>query len=205
MESGLVEDLLYFWNPLLFFSAILLDLLNRVFSVVGKEKRISHVLCVPIGNEVDQKAMVSELQKFMIRYYPLALLALGQSIGEFFGIGLVAEKAFRLSSFVVLFILNFNVPGLNLNCLGVISNMVACLANGGKMPALYPSLDINKQLMDPAETNFKFLTDWIIYDFTQISIGDILIAIGALIFFVYQLQIFSKMLILRSGLTIRSY
>lgn len=77
--------------------------------------------------------------------------------------------------------------------------MLVMSMNKGMMPAINsPELDGRHILMTEA-TRFNFLCDWIICSQIMISIGDVLIAAGSLIFLVHQFYIFIRFFLNRTA------
>lgn len=199
MDGDLVDRVLNFWYPLMFFTALYLDLINGCISAVSADKKIFSVFLYAGGNEADHEAIALAFRKILRRYSPTVMLIMIPLARIFFGMELQTERVLYLFFNLWLLLMNWNVAGLNINCLGGVLNMIACVANGGRMPTLHapPEDDLRHQIMD-SETNLGFLSDWIMYDYNQLSIGDFLIAAGAFIFFTYQARRFFKIIINRN-------
>lgn len=116
------------------------------------------------------------------------------------GAGIINNCLYVLSILllVVFLMVNINVSGLRILGLGIVSNGIAIIANGGHMPSslealkkILPQETINKFQSGTAqynavlitdETRFKFLCDiFYVPHINVYSIGDILIALGAFI------------------------
>lgn len=87
-----------------------------------------------------------------------------------------------------------NYFGFNIYNFGAVLNMLVCSLNKGMMPTIYPPIDDGRHILMTDATRFNFLCDWIVSGYSMISIGDVLIAGGALIFLICQNYIFINIL-----------
>jgi hypothetical protein len=88
---------------------------------------------------------------------------------------------------------NWHRFGLNLFIFGVILNQFVRIANNGKMPVFFEEfLETSTYQALTDQTLFPFLSDWINFRDYWMSIGDIFMFTGILIFFLHQTYIFLK-------------
>ena len=133
---------------------------------------------------------------------------------KYVGAGMLNNYLYVLSiAILVIFLLvNIDISGLRILGLGIVSNGVAIVANGGHMPS---SLEALKRILPQetisqlqsgsaaynvvlitSETKFSFLCDlFYIPHINVYSVGDILIALGAFIT-VQQIMLHRKVLML---------
>jgi len=100
------------------------------------------------------------------------------------------------ATFVWFLVLNYRNIGLSLFAFGGIFNATVSIANKGRMPVMgeFEITEIHQPMTEG--TIFPFLADWIPspYGFYQISLGDILLGIGGLIFLGQELWfLFNKL------------
>jgi hypothetical protein len=130
----------------------------------------------------------------------LQLIIFNPVWGKYMAAGRVTNL-FYISSVLILFafiLININVYGLSVLGLGILSNSVAIIANGGNMPSspealknilpaesisqLYSGTAYNNIVMITESTRFKFLCDiFYVPNINVYSIGDMAIAVGAFI------------------------
>lgn len=125
---------------------------------------------------------------FWLKFSPLmALILYGLFLGPFMppSVHLVTLVVFSVSFLV----LNYKNVGIVIYCMGSLMNRVAMFANGYKMPASTQLVETKflKPLTDG--TSLPILCDWIKTPGSLvISIGDIIIDIGCLVFFCFALR-----------------
>lgn len=124
-----------------------------------------------------------------------------------YGVLMISDKFFhifngipiyRFLSLLVAFtwflVLNYKNVGLSLFAFGGIFNAVVSIINRGRMPVMgeFEVTEIHQPMTE--STLFPFLADWITspYGFYQVSLGDILLGIGGLIFLIQELWFLFK-------------
>lgn len=160
------------------------------------------------------------LERVRFHWWPLALGGLAVQLVLFAGpvasrLGAEAAGIYVLSTLAVLAALlrNLNLPGLPVIATGAVLNLVPVLANGGYMPsspeawleltgsAALPVSHFTNVVLAAPDTAFAILGD--IFAFprqlpmaTVFSVGDAVIAVGAVIFLVAAMRRPSDRLIL---------
>lgn len=126
-----------------------------------------------------------------------------------YGILMVSDKFFHIfygipiyrflslfAMFAWFLILNYKNIGLSLFAFGGIFNAAVSIINNGKMPVMgkFEVTEIHQPMTE--NTIFSFLADWIPspYGFYQVSMGDIFLGIGGLIFFGQELWLLFRKL-----------
>ena len=192
------EFVLGYLTPRVFFLAMCMHLINSVLLPIGN-KGILDVLNNTKGNEKEQDEIERAIRKLGWRYLPVILFLLVSlvQINLFLDLKIVRVVHLFLMAWTMLY--NWNILGFNINALGGFLNMLVCAVNKGMMPTIYPpELDGRHILMTDA-TNLNFLCDWIVCAQVMISIGDVLIAAGSLIFLVCQFYIFIRFFMYREA------
>jgi hypothetical protein len=171
--------------PLLFGFGFLLDLANTISVAVGGKNVLSRLLELKPGDGVYEKAFAG-IAKFGFRYLPMALWGILISLKAQIDIGLFEWMLIALSFNVWFLAMNWNKSWVNLYAVGGGLNSLVCVLNGGRMPALYgPEESVAHQWLT-SETVLPFLADWIEVGNSLISVGDVFLFSGAVMFFMYQ-------------------
>jgi len=139
---------------------------------------------------------MKEWKRKLVPLFVYAALMVANFFFHFF------DKApfYRFLSLFILFVwflvLNYRNVGLSLFAWGGIFNAVVSLVNRGRMPVMdnFEMTEIHQPMT--SDTIFPFLADWILspYGFYQVSFGDVLLAVGGLVFlsqeiwFLYQIR-----------------
>ena len=126
-------------------------------------------------------------------YHPLYIFGAFSLIIRFYPVNSLIEPAFGFFIISVFFILNYNKIGINIFCVGSLLNSAARIANGGKMPFLSGDGEDATHVLMSADSHLKFLSDIIVAGNYQMSIGDVLIDIGMIIFAISQIYLFFKL------------
>jgi hypothetical protein len=155
---------------------------------------------------------VSNLEQVHFTWWPLALGGLLVQVVLFAGpvaerIGAAGPAIYVLSTLAVLAALlrNISMPGLPILAVGAILNLIPILANGGAMPsspdawlaltgvAKLPTDAFSNAVLIGPDTPFAFLGDVFVWPkplpmSTVFSLGDAVIALGAIVFLVLAMR-----------------
>lgn len=190
------EFILGYLTPRVFFLAMCMHLINSVLLPIGN-KGILDVLHNTKGNEKEQDEIERAIRKMGWRYLPVILFLLVSLVQINLFLDLKIVRVVHLFLMTWTMVYNWNILGFNINALGGFLNMLVCSLNRGMMPTIYPPFDDGRHILMTDATRFNFLCDWIVCDSVMISIGDVLIAAGALIFLIYQFYIFIRFFMYR--------
>jgi hypothetical protein len=115
----------------------------------------------------------------------------------------IAISVLHIISYILLIafiVLNFKIPGISVIGLGALLNSLVIFLNGGYMPSLLVKhtgaidnniIDISDKTIFPLLGDIFSLPEWLPLT-NNFSIGDILIGIGACIYFVINMKPHSK-------------
>lgn len=192
------ELILGYLTPRVFALAMLLDVISSVLLPIGN-KGILKTLHVVTGNEKEQEEIKKAIYGIIWRYLPILLFLFVSILQLNLSLDLHATRVIHLFLTVWALVCSRNYLGFNIYNFGAVLNMLVCSLNKGMMPTIYPPLDDGRHILMTDATRFNFLCDWIVSGYSMISVGDVLIAIGALIFLTCQNYIFINILINRSA------
>lgn len=127
-------------------------------------------------------------------YYPLTFGFLVITIScLFLSYGALPVLGLRFAVTIWALALNWRKLGLNFFLLGAGANIFIKIFNGGKMPVLFAGgIDDTHQLIT-SDTKLLFWADYIIIEDYQMSVGDLAIFLGVLVFSLYELYITAKL------------
>lgn len=137
---------------------------------------------------------IGNLKKWCRSYYPLYFLTVVVAFEAVFKIKGSHIIEFLYSFSVIWFLAeNWARLGLNLGAFGAFLNCLVRSLNGGYMPVFY---EFDESFFDyralDSDTVLPILSDWISFKGYWMSVGDILLFSGALIFLIHQVCIFFK-------------
>ena len=192
------EFILGYLTPRTFFLAMCMHLVNSVLLPIGN-KDILDVLYNTKGNEKEQSEIERAIRGLGWRYLPVILFLIVSLVQINLNLDMKTVRFAHLFLMTWATLYNLDILGFNINAFGGFLNMLVCSVNRGMMPTIHsPELDGRHILMTDA-TRLNFLCDWIICTRVMVSIGDVLIAAGALIFLVCQFYIFIKFFMYREA------
>lgn len=194
MDAELILDV----TPKVFALAMLIDVVNSVLLPIGK-KDILRTLYVINGNEKEQYEIRKAIRSIWWRYLPVFLFLFVSILQLNLVLDLNQTRIAHLVLTIWALIASWNYLGFNIYNFGAFLNMLVCSMNKGMMPTIYPPMDTGHHILLTDASKFKFLCDWIVSGYSMISIGDVLIAAGAMIFLVCQFYIFFKIILNRTA------
>ncbi len=128
-------------------------------------------------------------------YHPLFFLGFFESFARMFSIENSMEALVIIFLIIVwMLLVNLDNCGLNIFFFGMVLNRLVTMLNGGEMPVLFAEGIDDRHIAMNSETILPFLSDWILIKDYQMSIGDILMYSGAVLFASYQIYLCTKLI-----------
>lgn len=127
-------------------------------------------------------------------YYPLFLGMMAELILRLGAVNsLLILQLIRFLTAVLALAVNYRRLGFNILLIGIASNLLVKIANGGQMPVFFQDIASDSHIFIHADTNFKILSDVIRVGGYYMSIGDICVYVGAVLFCLCQVFRFFKL------------